>query len=142
LPLVVTRPDLRWVLVDASERRCRWLESAAQALGAGGRVEVRHERAELTGRGSLREMADAVVARLFGRPAVTVECASPLVAVGGSVWVAEPPQRPERWPAPVLSTLGLLAGEMSGGWRRLDKVQGCSDRFPRRTGIPAKRPLF
>jgi 16S rRNA (guanine527-N7)-methyltransferase len=61
--------------------------------------------------------------------------------------VSEPPGgRPDRWPAPDLAVLGLepVALVEAGGasYQVLRQVSSCPDRFPRRTGIPAKRPLF
>ena len=64
----------------------------------------------------------------------------------GRAVVSEPPSAPERWPAPALAELGLVIGDRvaspTGSVQVLEAVAGCPDRYPRRTGIPAKRPLF
>ena len=139
------------VLVEANQRRSRFLQRAVDELGYGGRVLVADRRAELVGREpDLRGRADAVVARGFGRPAVTAECAAPLLRVGGYLVVSEPPRagRPVgRWPEPPspLDELGLV---VSPAWttrfhyQSLVQIFPCPDRFPRRVGVPAKRPLF
>jgi 16S rRNA (guanine527-N7)-methyltransferase len=144
LALAVARPDLEWVLVEAQHRRARGLIEAVAALGLSERVVVLVERAEETGRGRYRGGAAAVVARSFGPPAVTAECAAPLLAAAATCWVAEPPSPdPERWPEDGLGELGLTRRlERAGGWVGLDRVAPCPDRYPRRVGIPAKRPLF
>lgn len=145
LVVAVARPDLRVVLIDALAKRCRALDSAITALGIGDRVTVVEGRAEVIGRGPLRGTLDAVIARSFGPPATTAECAAPLLRVGGRLVVSEPPDGRDRWPARQIAQLGLTAGlEMVGPprLRVLQLTQQPDDRFPRRDGIPAKRPLF
>jgi 16S rRNA (guanine527-N7)-methyltransferase len=143
LVIAVARPDLDVVLVEAMAKRCRFLESAGRALGL--TTTLVEGRAELVGRGPLRGSAAAVVARSFGPPAVTAECAAPLLGVGGRLIVSEPPGAVERWPALPLAQLGLTVGPRTVGtpvMQVLEQTSACPDRFPRRDGMPAKRPLF
>jgi 16S rRNA (guanine527-N7)-methyltransferase len=151
LVLAWARPDWRLLLVDSAARRCRHLAEGVDRLGLGDRVEVRHARAEELGRSPLRGTADAVVARSFGPPAVVVECAAPLLRVGGRLVVSEPPEAPDRWPAEPLAALGLARGsrwEVDAGahghfgYQVLEQVAPSGDRYPRRPGMPSKRPLF
>jgi 16S rRNA (guanine527-N7)-methyltransferase len=101
-------------------------------------------RAEVVGRGDLRGSAAAVLARGFATPAVTAECAAPLLEVGGVLVVSEPPDEVDRWPTGALAELGLTPRyrTTSPAMQVLEQVRTCPDRYPRRTGIPAKRPLF
>lgn len=143
LVIVAARPDLEVVLVDAMGKRCRFLESAVLALGL--TATVVEGRAEVVGRGALRGSAAAVVARSFGTPAVTAECAAPLLRGGGLLIVSEPPEAGERWPVAPLAQLGLRPTHRTGGrpvMQVLEQASRCPDRFPRRDGMPAKRPLF
>lgn len=145
LVVAVERPDLELLLVDAMAKRCRFLEEAVRSLGLGARVTVVGGRAEVVGRGALRGTAAAVLARGFGPPAVTAECAAPLLQVGGRLIVSEPPTAAERWPTADLEALGLRPHERLPGppaIQVLEQVSRCPDRFPRRDGMPAKRPLF
>ncbi|MEA2686132.1 MAG: rRNA (guanine527-N7)-methyltransferase [Actinomycetota bacterium] len=134
--------------MDAGERRVAFLAEAAAALGVEDRVGVVCGRAEELARVvGLRGGFDLVVARGFGPPAVTAECGSGFLAVGGRLVVSEPPGgRPDRWPAAGLAPLGLEPAatvEVGGAWYQvLVQTSPCPDRYPRRTGIPAKRPLF
>ena len=135
----------RVVLVESSERRAAFLSKAARLLQL--EVEVRAERAETTGRGPLREGADVVTARSFGSPTVVAECAAPLLLLGASLVVSEPPTTsPSRWPAAGLAALGLGPArevEVAGfHFAVLCKDDKCPARYPRRPGVPAKRPLF
>lgn len=138
------RPDLRLVLLDALDRRCRLLEEAVSDLGWTDRVQVLHGRAEELGRDPhWRERVDVVIVRSFGPPATVAECAAPFLKLGGRLVVSEPPDRPDRWPEAGLEGLGLRLGESPlPGFTVIDAVDACPPEFPRRVGLPAKRPLF
>jgi 16S rRNA (guanine527-N7)-methyltransferase len=90
---------------------------------------------------------DVVTARSFGPPAVTAECAVGFLRIGGALLVSEPPDpHPERWPADGLARLGLIAepvpGTASAHLIRLRTSEAVDPRWPRRVGIPRKRPLW
>ena len=146
LPVAVARPDLEVVLIDAGARRIDFLRTAIEDLELAPRVLAVLGRAENVGRSELRGTFDAVVARSFGPPAVTAECGAPLLRVGGLLIVSEPPDGPtDRWPAEGLAGLGLALGPGLPGPPRiqvLEQVTPCPDGYPRRDGMPAKRPLF
>jgi 16S rRNA (guanine527-N7)-methyltransferase len=145
LVLAARWPSASVVLLDASERRTAFLSDAAARL-APGRVTVCRARAEDAGRDpALRGLADLVTARGFGPPAVTAECAAPLLRVGGRLIVSEPPEGPGRWPWEPLAEFGLAPLReirAPAAYAVLVQVDPCPDRFPRRVGIPAKRPRF
>ncbi|HEY6533152.1 MAG TPA: RsmG family class I SAM-dependent methyltransferase [Acidimicrobiales bacterium] len=144
LVVLEARPDLSLVLLDAMEKRTALLVEAVAAMGAGDRCRVVTGRAEDMGRSDeLRGAAVAVLARSFGPPAVTAECGSPFLALGGRLVVSEPPQVSNRWPVAGLAQLGLeIAPDSVPGAQVLVQRAPCPARFPRRNGIPAKRPLF
>ncbi len=89
---------------------------------------------------------DAVVARGFGPPATTVECGAPLLRPGGRLVISEPPEERE-WPEGPLAAVGLthepdaVPGPRSGVvvLRRTGEM---ADRYPRRTKIQQRTPLF
>ena len=142
--------DRTYVLLDSMRKRCAFLEEAVDELGLAGRVEVVCERAEVVGRDErYRQRADAVVSRSFGKPAVAAECAAPLLRPGGRLVVSEPPEAERsdrRWDAHGLERLGMVddGGRPHRGssYRVVTQRTACSDEFPRRAGVPAKRPLF
>lgn len=150
LVLALVWPEAQGVLVESSTRRGGHLRECVQHLDIEERVRVVVERAEVLGRApGDRERYPLVVARSFGAPAVLAECAAPLVAVGGHLVVSEPPLEipdPLRWPPAQLHRLGLRCVEhRSSGQAHvviLEKSRAVSDRWPRRAGIPAKRPLW
>lgn len=144
LPLALWLNDAAFVLVDSMERRTVFLAEAVERLGLAARVRVVRERAEVVGRDpDLRGRCDAVTARSFGAPAVTAECGAPLLRVGGVLVVSEPPDRPARWPDDGLEPLGLSVEDRGlSGVAVLRQTSECPDKYPRRSGIPGKRPLF
>ena len=82
---------------------------------------------------------------------MTIECAAPLLRVAGAFVVSEPPSTSveDRWPAAGIAQVGcgpaapVLVGEAPGyHFARIEQVALAPDRYPRRVGIPAKRPLF
>ena len=145
-------PDAAVALLEANGRRAAFLRRAVERLGLVDRVSVLEERAEVSGREpGLRGYFDGVLARSFGRPAVLAECAAPLLRVEGWLLVSEPPRsdpqdgQDARWPAEPLRQLGLEPAEViheGFEYRTLLQRDTCPDRFPRRNGVPAKRPLF
>ncbi|WP_208029363.1 RsmG family class I SAM-dependent methyltransferase [Rhabdothermincola sediminis] len=145
LALAVDHPELTWVLVEAGERRAAFLQEAVSTLGLADRVSVRWGRAELLARDTqLRHQIDLVVVRSFGPPAVTAECATGFLRQDGYLLVSEPPypQARQRWPAEELAELGFEPEGVTHGIQALRQARLCPERFPRRVGIPAKRPLF
>jgi 16S rRNA (guanine527-N7)-methyltransferase len=142
--------DARIVLIDASERRTDFLSETIEGWPATSRGEVIRGRAEELGRHEdLRERFEVVTSRSFGIPALAAECGSAFLAPGGWMIVSEPPNTdPDvRWPADGLSILALETDRNSRvtgrfGYQLIGKVSELDDRYPRRVGVPAKRPLF
>jgi 16S rRNA (guanine527-N7)-methyltransferase len=146
LPLALLWSHTMWFLLEGSEKRGQFLCDAVSELGLSDRVAVVPQRAENAGHGRLRGHCNLVVARSFGSPAVTAECGAPFLGPGGRLIVTEPPGgSPERWDPDGLAILGLRIGERLTGrtsYQTLLQDRPCPDRFPRRVGVPNKRPLF
>lgn len=146
-------PDTVWTFLDAQTRRTEFLGWAVERLDLVDRVTVVTGRAEEVGReAEHRAVHDLVVARSFGAPGVAAECAAPFLRPGGSFVVSEPPNDDAqvRWPAEGLAQLGFGPAaprdvETAHGPVHLVTIPWngpLDERFPRRVGIPAKRPLF
>jgi SAM-dependent methyltransferase len=148
LVLALRWPETRATLLDARVRSVTWLAEAADRLGLTDRVDVVQARAEVAGRSpDLREAFALVVARGFGRPAVTAECGGAFLAVRGRLSVSEPPGGdPGRWPADGLRSLGLqeVAAPRSdeASFVLFEKVEALGAKWPRREGTPGRRPLW
>jgi 16S rRNA (guanine527-N7)-methyltransferase len=143
-------PEVRVVLMDASERRTAFLKETIDTWPAEIRCQVIRGRAEELGQhADLRERFDAVTSRSFGLPALVAECGSAFLSVGGWMVVSEPPEvsSEDRWPEFGLATVGLEAVDVTRlgnrfGYQVLHKREAIDARYPRRIGIPAKRPIF
>lgn len=141
----VATPAWRWVLLDSMARRTDFLRDAVRELGLEGRVEVWRERAEVAGRAEgTRGEIDVVTARSFAGPAVTAECAAPLLRPAGLLIVSEPPGADgSRWDPEGMAGLGFSTPSTStGGWVVHRLATPAPEWAPRPVGRPAKRPLW
>lgn len=139
-------PASQWLLVEISERRATFLESALRRLDLASRVRIAQAAAEEVARQTWRATAEVVTARSFGPPAVVAECAAGFLRVGGVLVVSEPPEGDDRWAGVTATPLGLEPDRRwvtgSAHYQSLRQVRPCPDRYPRRAGVPSKRPLF
>ncbi len=150
LPGLVVAVDLaeaNVVLLDGNERRTVFLRWAVEQLGCIDRVTVVRDRAEEYSRSPGADSAfDVVVARSFGSPGVTAECAARFLRIGGSLVVSEPPIGDgDRWAGLSSTTIGLRLVRVErldvGSFAVLEKIVVTPPRLPRR-GPALKRPLF
>lgn len=139
----------RATLIDSHRRACTFLEEAVTRLELGGRLTVACGRAEeLARQPHLRGAFELVVARSFGSAAATAECAIGFLSPGGRLVVSEPPgSEGERWDRAGLAQLGLSVPTIhraaAGATVAVLKLaEAPADAWPRRTGVPAKRPLW
>jgi 16S rRNA (guanine527-N7)-methyltransferase len=141
-------PAATGVLLDSVGRRGAHLRAACHELGLTGRVSVVVARAEdAARREEWRGRLACVVARGFGAAAVTAESGVGFLARGGELVVSEPPGGDAgRWDPAGLARLGLSGPEMvvSAGVAvaRLRRDGTLDERWPRRSGVPARRPLW
>jgi 16S rRNA (guanine527-N7)-methyltransferase len=150
LALAVALPESRVALVESAARKCAFLERAITAAGVPN-AEVVHARAEAWPGGS--EAHDLVTARALAAPAVVVEYAAPLLAVGGALvaWRGRRDRDAEADAGRAAAEVGLEPVEVrhvepypTARDRYLHvfrKVAPTPARFPRRPGIARKRPL-
>ncbi len=136
-------------LIESNQRRAHFLEESIDLLELEN-CSVLCTRAEEIGSDPLyRGEFDFITARSFGRPGVLSECAAPLLKLGGYSIVSEPPGSnwAERWPDSGIKQFGMAYIERPKSLSRfnfavLKQVSECPSRFPRRVGVPAKRPIF
>jgi 16S rRNA (guanine527-N7)-methyltransferase len=142
-------PDAIVTLLDGRAGRIAFLNDLRESLDWGYRLQIVGDRAERFGQSpGSRQAYQFACARGFSKPSVTAECAAPLLAPGGALVVSEPPadgQREGRWDEDALSTLGLeitFTEQRGFQYAILTSVRECPSVYPRRVGIPEKRPLF
>ena len=150
LPLAIALPDTSVDLVEANRRSCEAIERLIAAVGLSN-ARVVCERAEDWRRGADRY--EAVTARALAPLAVLVEYAAPLLAPGGVLvaWKGRRNGEEEAAGAEAAAEVGLeprlvkevtpFAAARHRNLHVFQKVEQTPDRFPRRAGIAAKRPL-
>jgi len=152
LVLALARPLVHVVAVESQRKKCAHIERAAEALSLTN-VEVRWARAEEYGRNQGREAHDVVVSRALAALPVVAELSLPLLVEGGTM-VAMKGTISDQERIHAEAALGILgSGSMEvvrlrpfqGAENRLAylarKTRPTPDRYPRRPGIPGKRPL-
>ena len=146
--VLVERWNCPTVLLDSMVKRTDFLrEVLAPADGPQGLVVITERAESAARRPDLAESFDLVVARSFGPPAVTSECAVRFLTLGGLLIVSEPPEDAgaARWPTEGLHSLGLSnhgRRRYGASFQVLEKVAPTPAEFPRPVGVPGKRPTF
>jgi 16S rRNA (guanine527-N7)-methyltransferase len=151
LVLAMARPDVRWTLVDSVRKKA---DAVAGLIGemALANADTRSERAEALGRGDERETFGLVVARACAALPVLAEYALPLLRVDGTLVAWKGPLAAAEVAAGAAAASELGGGEpaiVPAGTDALGdhrfvivrKVRPTPDRYPRRPGEPARRPL-
>ncbi len=101
LVIAADRPDLEITLLDRRTKRTDFLQRVVGRLGWSSRVHVVNGDAGRAWADFARPF-DAVVARGYGPPEVTLLTAVRYTAIGGLIVVSEPPDG-DRWPAALLA---------------------------------------
>ena len=152
IPLKIAWPGMRLTLLESTGKKCRFLERATDALGLED-VDVVEARAEDFARDpARRESYDLGIGRAVAPLAVLLEYAMPALKVGG--WLAAPKGSAALSELEAASAaFDALGGRLHDaapfqpphGLRQtvilVEKVAPTPERYPRRAGIPSKRPL-
>ncbi|MCA9798139.1 MAG: 16S rRNA (guanine(527)-N(7))-methyltransferase RsmG [Cyanobacteria bacterium HKST-UBA06] len=157
LPLAIVCPSYSYTAIESVKKKAAFIAQAAEALGLP-RVSVCDERVEVLGQAeAYRGMYDVVVSRAVAPLPVLLEYALPLLKVGGQALfyksvnnlASELDAAPDRLLA-VSKMLGggplsvhnpALAGLADHRIVTVHKVAQTAAKFPRKPGVPAKKPL-
>lgn len=147
LPIKICRPDIRLLLLESIGKKARFLEHMVARLGLED-VTVVNERAEIAARMTeYREQFDLSVARAVAQLPTLSEYCLPLVSVGGMfvAYKGRSAKTEVKSAEPALKELGGLFRKIEFSGERalifISKVKRTPDQYPRRPGIPQKRPL-
>lgn len=153
LPLKIVCPSMHVTLVEATGKKVAFLEHVVDVLGLG-QVTLVNERAETIGQmPEHREQYDWVLARAVAAMPTLAEYLLPLAKVGGSCLA----QKGETAPQEIndaQAAIRLLGGHVeqlrpvelptvaeTRYLVELKKVAATPPKYPRRPGMPNKRPL-
>jgi len=153
VPLKMARPQMRLTLLESVGKKVLFLEHMVKELEVR-EVDIIKGRAEELGRWpDRRESYEVALARAVAGLPVLVEYALPLLKMGG-IFVAQKGMEIEEEVDGARRAIEILGGRLkevrevqlpgSEEPRHLvvvEKVSLTPDKFPRRAGIPAKRPL-
>lgn len=153
VPLAIARPQTRFVLLDALDKRVKFLQSVVDALGLNA-VAVHMRAEDAARRPEFRERFDVAVARAVAPLNVLAEYLTPFVRVGGRMAALKGPGAEDEL-AQAQAALALLGGD--GGrvesieipgrdWSHrlvfVEKLRPTPEKYPRRAGVPEKKPLI
>ena len=154
VPLKILLPTIKLVLLDSTAKKATFLHHLVSKLGLDD-VEIVVGRAEeIAHEAQYREKFELVVSRAVASLATLVELTLPFCAVGGS-FVAQKKGDVDPEISRAARAISLLGGNLRKvkrvdleeftDERRLvivDKISPTSHHYPRRPGVPAKRPLL
>jgi 16S rRNA (guanine527-N7)-methyltransferase len=140
VPLKIAMPGLRLTLVESDQKKAAFLRDVVEAMELSG-VEVEARRAEELGRDPAhREAYDVVVTRAAAKAPVAAEYCLPLLRVGG-LMLAQARGDDFRAAARALGQLGGSMRQERDGVVVIGKGRPTPAGFPRRVGVPGKKPL-
>ncbi len=152
IPFRIVWPHIVITLLESVGKKCRFLEDVARDLALDA-VTVLEGRAEDYGHDALhREQYDLVVARAVAPLPVLIEYALPFLRTGGHLAAVKGRAAPREIDDSVNALIELNARlydapifQPPSGLAQtavlIEKLGPTPDRYPRRPGIPTKRPL-
>ena len=153
IPLKILLPDCEVVLVDSVSKKTDFCQHIIDKLNLPG-IEVLHDRVEhLAREEDYREEFDWAVARAVARLDTLSEYMLPFVKIGGKMLAMKGDQGPSETQQ-AQQAINLLGGELSQVQKltlpgvteerfliTISKIASTPDKYPRRIGVPSKRPL-
>jgi len=150
IPLKIMLPDIRLVLLEATAKKTKFLQDIVDRLGLDN-VEIAVGRAEETAHNSrYREKFGLVLSRAVAPLPALAELTLPFCAVGGR-FIAQKKGNIEREIERSRKAITIMGGSLrevkpiqleDRCLIIIDKIKPSPAEYPRRPGIPAKRPII
>jgi len=154
LPLKILAPNIKLVLLDATAKKAAFLQHLKHRLGLDDVDIVVGRAEEIAHLPQYRENFDLVLSRAVAPLPTLVELTLPFCAIGGS-FVAQKSGGIDLEINQATKAISQLGGNLRGVKRIdledftdercliiIDKLSPTPQQYPRRPGIPAKRPLI
>jgi len=150
IPLKIVREDLRFTLIESTEKKCGYLSAVVEKLNLKD-MTVLNCRAEEVGKAAFREKFDCATARAVARLNVLCEYCMPLVKVGGRFIAYKGNCEEELFEAQ--KAIKVLGGELEcaekfliNGEERtilvIKKTAHTPEKYPRGQGKERKNPII
>ena len=153
IPLKIVFPGLKLTLLDSLNKRINFLNTVVDELGLAD-VSAIHGRAEEYGRDVVyRESFDLCVSRAVANLSTLSEFCLPFVKVGG-YFVSYKSEKADIEYIEAKNAINLLSGgnvriedviitdtDVTRKMVLIEKLSPMDDKYPRRAGIPLKKPL-
>lgn len=153
IPLKIVFPGLKLTLLDSLNKRINFLNTVVDELGLAD-VSAIHGRAEEYGRDVVyRESFDLCVSRAVANLSTLSEFCLPFVKIGG-YFVSYKSEKADEEYKDAENAITLLSGgnvriedviipdtELTRKMIIIEKIEKIDDKYPRRAGVPLKKPL-
>lgn len=154
IPLRIVLPEIRLFLLEATAKKAEFLRHITSELELDNVEIVRGRAEEVAHNEAYRESFEIVVSRALAPLNVLVELTLPFCVIGGRL-IAQKKGDISREIDQASGAVDVLGGEITeiqdigleefDDDRRLviiEKVKAAPSKYPRRPGIPAKRPIL
>ncbi|MFO7929698.1 MAG: 16S rRNA (guanine(527)-N(7))-methyltransferase RsmG [Candidatus Humimicrobiaceae bacterium] len=152
IPIKVVRPELKVTLVESNRKKANFLKETINILNLHD-INVINDRVESIGQDLRhREKYDYVFCRAVAKIAVLAELSFPLLKIGGKAIFYKGPRGEEDF-EDAKNALNICGGFLesikkynlkTGEERKLyviEKIKVTPDRYPRKPGLPGKKPI-
>lgn len=153
IPLKIYCPNLKVVLLEATGKKVDFLTHVVNGLGLKNMTPLKGRAEEVALDAAHREQYDMVFARAVAELPILVEYTLPFCRIGGCVVAQKGSSAQEE-----IQTAGYAISLLGGQLRKvvpvellglaeernlvlIDKIASTPPQYPRRPGMPAKRPL-
>lgn len=153
IPLKIMFPDLEVTLLDSLNKRIKFLDSVINELGLD-KISTIHGRAEDIGRDeNYREKYDLCVSRAVANLSTLSEYCVPFIRKGGTFisYKSEFSEEEKKEAAKAISILGgkiekseivkLPFTDINRSFIVIDKNKVTPSKYPRKAGVPSKKPI-
>ncbi len=151
LIMALTSQENEYLLLESDLKKQQFLQRAIEMLTMNHVQAIRGRAEDIAHHGDYREKFDVSTSRAVAAMRVVLEYCLPLIRVGGMVFLWKGPRYQEEIQE-ATDAMKLLGGTVEdvhlyqlGDRQRaiiqVRKHQQTPDKYPRRTGLPVKRPL-
>lgn len=145
IPIKIFRPDIEMTLLDSSEKKAEFIQTAAEGLGIS--VNAAAQRAEDAGKASYRESFDAALSRAVAPLNMLLELCVPFIKTGGifAAWKGESYRAELNEAQSALASLGCVEKSShvigEGAIILIEKQNPTPEKYPRRFAKIKSQPL-